>query len=83
MREIHMTQAKRKYLAVLYELDPEGKGIRSIEICRKMNISRPSVHSMLNKLSLDGFVRKEYYGIVYLTDLGLCYGKKYAVILND
>ena len=76
MSEIHMTQAKKKYLTVLYDLDPSGKGIRSIEVCKKLNVSRPSVHSMLDKLALDGFVKKEYYGIIYLTDAGLEYGSK-------
>lgn len=76
MQQVHMTAAKRKYLSVLYELDPAGRGVRSVELCKKLHVSRPSVHSMLDKLSMDGFVQKEYYGIVYLTELGLSEGSR-------
>lgn len=55
-----LTEAQVKYLAVLHELDAEGSGIRSIEIVRHLGISRPSVHSMMERLA----------GIVYLTEKG-------------
>ncbi len=65
-----LTEAQVKYLAVLHELDAEGSGIRSIEIVRHLGISRPSVHSMMERLAGIGLVRKDYYGIVYLTEKG-------------
>ncbi|MBQ6451316.1 MAG: helix-turn-helix domain-containing protein [Solobacterium sp.] len=66
-----LTDAQIKYLAVLHELDAEGNGIRSIEIVRHLGISRPSVHSMLERLAGRGLVQKDYYGIVYLTEEGI------------
>ncbi len=71
-----LSPARRKYLSVIYALDPEGYGIRSIQIAKELNVSRPSVHTMLEKLTDDGYVMKEHYGIVYLTEKGRTAGEK-------
>lgn len=71
-----LSDSKKKYLATMTELDPSGKGIRSITIAKELNVTRPSVHAMLNRLSDDGFLVKEHYGIVFLTARGLEVGKK-------
>ena len=42
-----MTPAAIKYLLVLDDLCREGKGVRSVEIAARMNVSKPSAHSML------------------------------------
>lgn len=71
-----LSDSKKKYLAKMTELDPTGKGIRSINIAKELHVTRPSVHAMLNRLSDDGFLVKEHYGIVFLTPKGLEVGKK-------
>ncbi len=71
-----LSESKKRYLAIMAELDPNGKGIRSINIAKELNVTRPSVHAMLTRLSDDGFLIKEHYGIVYLTDKGLDIGKR-------
>lgn len=83
MSEKELSPSRAKYLIVLTELDPEGKGIRSISIANKLHISRPSVHAMLTKLEDMGYVKKEHYGIVYLTDAGLEMGRKLASEQHD
>ena len=45
-----MTPAAIKYLLVLDDLCREGKGVRSVEIAARMNVSKPSAHSMLQSL---------------------------------
>lgn len=65
-----MTPAAIKYLLVLDDLCREGKGVRSVEIAARMNVSKPSAHSMLQNLCQAGLVEKERYGTVYLTREG-------------
>ena len=65
------TAAMRKYLNILKEIDPSGRGIRSIEVARALQVSRSSVHTMMDRLSEMGYINKEHYGIVYLTEKGL------------
>lgn len=78
MSEQELSPSKIRYLVTLSQLDPEGKGVRSISLARKLNVSRPSVHAMIEKLEDMGYVRKEYYGIIYLTEEGLAAGKQYS-----
>ena len=65
-----MTPASIRYLLVLDDLCREGKGVRSVEIAARMNVSKPSAHSMLQNLCQAGLVEKERYGTVFLTPEG-------------
>ena len=73
-----MTPAAIKYLLVLDVLCREGKGVRSVEIAARMNVSKPSAHSMLQNLCQAGLVEKERYGTVYLTPEGRSAAAGYA-----
>lgn len=73
-----MTPAAIKYLLVLDDLCREGKGVRSVEIAARMNVSKPSAHSMLQNLCQAGLVEKERYGTVYLTREGRSAAAGYA-----
>lgn len=73
-----MTPAAIKYLLVLDDLCREGKGVRSVEIAARMNVSKPSAHSMLQNLCQAGLVEKERYGTVYLTRAGRSAAADYA-----
>ena len=66
-----MTPASIRYLLVLDDLCREGRGVRSVEIAARMNVSKPSAHSMLQNLCQAGLVEKERYGTVFLTP---CFG---------
>lgn len=74
-----LTSAKIKYLVTLLRLDPSGNGVRSIALAKELNVSRPSVCAMLTKLAHEGYLNKEYYGIVYLCEKGKEIGKNYSV----
>ena len=54
-----MTPASIRYLLVLDDLCREGRGVRSVEIAARMNVSKPSAHSMLQNLCQAGLVEKE------------------------
>lgn len=78
-----LTKAGIKYLTAIRDLDPEGRGIRSIALARKLNVSRPSVHIMVEKLADEGFLEKEYYGVIYLTPKGMRAADHYAPRTNS
>ena len=68
----------RRYLNVIRELDPSCRGVRSVDVAAKLNVTRSSVHAMLRRLSGMGYISKEYYGIIYLTGQGMHVSEKYT-----
>lgn len=83
-----LTSANIKYLLSLNELTDGGKtnGIRCIEIANNLKVSKPSVHTMMSRLQELGFVNKDRYGTVFLTEKGYHYAGKYnhyfEIVLN-
>ncbi len=66
-----LTAAMVRYLAVLRHIDPRARGVRSIEVANVLKVSRSSVHTMMERLMEQGYIVKEHYGIVYLTEKGM------------
>jgi len=64
-----MTPSKEDYLKAMLELPDDG-GIRSIDVANALGISKASVSCMMNVLKDDGYVAKEKYGTVALTEAG-------------
>ena len=64
-----MTPSKENYLKVMLELSSED-GIRSTDIASALGISKASVSGMMNVLREAGYVTKEKYGAVFLTENG-------------
>lgn len=64
-----MTPSKENYLKVMLGLSGEG-GIRSIDIANALGISKASVSCMMKVLRDEGYVSKEKYGTVTLTESG-------------
>lgn len=64
-----ITPSKENYLKVMLELSSE-EGIRSTDIASVLGISKASVSSMMNVLREAGYVTKEKYGAVSLTENG-------------
>lgn len=82
VNERQFSAAVIKYLLAMGELcDKNGKA-RSVDIAARINVSKPSAHSMINNLCAAGLAKKERYGAVYLTEEGKAaaarYGKCYA-----
>lgn len=76
MHHHSLSNAQKKYLVTMIKMDPEAKGIRSVNIAKELNITRPSVHAMITRLSDEGYLIKEHYGIVYLTQKGIAAGNR-------
>jgi Mn-dependent DtxR family transcriptional regulator len=64
-----MTPSKENYLKVMLGLSNE-EGIRSIDIASALGISKASVSHMMNVLRDEGYITKEKYGAVTLTESG-------------
>ena len=66
-----LSGSKKRYLFAIYELGRDGRPVRSKDIASSLNIKPPSVSKMLNSLLEDGFIEKEFYGTVLLTQAGI------------
>lgn len=66
-----LSSGKKKYLFTICKLGIEGNEIRAKEIADFLQVKRPSVTKMLNALSEDHLIEKEYYGKVSLSEQGL------------
>lgn len=61
------------YLETIVILAEKGK-VRSIDVAKQMNVSKPSVNKAMNVLKEKGFIEQEAYGDIRLT----CAGKEMA-----
>ena len=64
-----MTPSKEDYLKVMLELS-DDMGIRSSDIANALGISRASVSRMMSVLKDEGYIAKEKYSTITLTESG-------------
>ena len=64
-----ITPSKEDYLKVMLELS-DNEGIRSTDIANALGVSKASVSCMMGVLKDEGYVIKEKYGTVTLTESG-------------
>lgn len=64
-----LTPAKEDYLRALLILS-KNDGVRTSDIARHLEVTKPSVSNMMNVLMAEGFVSKKKYGRIYLTEYG-------------
>ena len=65
-----MTPSKENYLKVLLELSG-GEEVRSSDVAEALGITKASVSCMMKRLRDEGYITKEKYGAVTLTEKGL------------
>lgn len=66
-----MTYAQKKYLFAIYRLGINGEAISSSDVSRLVGVTKASTVKMTQRLSDDGYIRKEPYGKISLTDTGI------------
>jgi DtxR family Mn-dependent transcriptional regulator len=73
-----MNTTTENYLCTIYSISERdfNKGIKSIEIAKKLKISRPSVSAMIKKLAKEGHVTADKYSKILLTDCGKTNARK-------
>lgn len=62
-------ESAEMYLETILLLEKNGK-VRSVDIAKSLNVSKPSVNKAMNVLKEMGFVTQETYGEVHLTEAG-------------
>lgn len=66
-----LTYAQKKYLFAIYRLGQDGSVVSSSDVSRLVGVSKASTVKMTQRLSDDGYILKEPYGKISLTDSGI------------
>lgn len=65
-----LTASNIRYLLTMKELDRDGCGVRCVDLASALNLSKPSVHNMMDTFSELGIISKTSYGMAHFTDSG-------------
>ena len=65
-----LTDSNEDYLEAIYILKIKYGKVRSVDISKHLNVSKPGVNKAMNVLKDSGLIDKDYYGDVYLTQKG-------------
>lgn len=66
-----LTYAQKKYLFAIYRLGMNGTVISSSDVSRLVGVSKASTVKMTQRLSDEGYILKEPYGKISLTESGI------------
>lgn len=66
-----LTYAQKKYLFAIYRLGMNGSVISSSDVSRLVGVSMASTVKMTQRLSDEGYILKEPYGKISLTESGI------------
>lgn len=66
-----LTYSQKKYLFAIYKLGQNGEEVKSSEVAKLVGVSKASTAAMVAKLCECGYIRKEHYGQIALTESGV------------
>ncbi|MDO5150312.1 MAG: metal-dependent transcriptional regulator [Oscillospiraceae bacterium] len=66
-----LTYSQKKYLFAIYRIGQNGEEIKSSEVAKFVGVSKASTASMMVKLCESGYIMKEHYGQIRLTESGV------------
>lgn len=72
-RELRLPMANEDYLECLVRIEQEEDaedGVRSVDVAKRLNVSKASVNKAVAALKAQGLVDQSHYGKVMLTDQG-------------
>lgn len=69
MIKMILGESLEDYLECIVQLAEKGK-VRSIDVAKMMDVSKPSVNKAMNNLKERGFITQETYGDIRLTKSG-------------
>ena len=69
--QIQLTYSQKKYLFAIYKLGRDGSEVKSSEVAKVVGVSKASTAIMTERLVESGFIEKEYYGRISLTESGI------------
>lgn len=70
-----LTFTMENYLEAIYELAPNGQGVRLTDIADRLGVSKASANSAVTNLMDKGFLTFEPYKEIYLTERGLAFAR--------
>ena len=73
---MNLTPAMEDYLEAVLIVAKKKAEVRSVDIARQLNVSKPSVWRAMTVLKDGGFLTMDDYGFLLLTDLGQETAKK-------
>lgn len=71
VRDAHQTEMAEDYVELIAELIDEKGEARMVDLAERLGVSKPTVHSALQRLQRDGLVTSAPYRSIFLTDEGL------------
>jgi len=72
---MNINEGEENYLRIIFELEGE-KGVKSIDISKKLNVSKPAVSEMLRKLVNKKMILFQAYSKILLTRKGKEHAEK-------
>ena len=66
-----MTKSQKKYLFAIYCIKSQGKAIKSSEVSKMLGVTKASMVKMSEKLAEEGYIIKEPYREIKLTQKGI------------
>ncbi|MGN1481329.1 metal-dependent transcriptional regulator [Porcipelethomonas sp.] len=66
-----LTHSQKKYLFAIYKLSQNGKPVKSAEVAKIVGVSKASTVKMTQRLIEDGYIIKEPYMEISLTEKGI------------
>lgn len=70
------TESMEMYLETIYLLEKSEGHAHGVEIAKKLGVSKASVTKFMNNLKDNGFIQKQAYGSITLTDSGILIAEK-------
>lgn len=67
---LDLGESLEDYLESLFILNQEHGKIRSVDVAKRMKVSKPSVNKAMNVLKEKGYVLQESYGDIHFTPVG-------------
>ena len=66
-----LSYSQKKYLFAIYKLCQSGGEAKSSEVAKIVGVSKASTAAMAAKLCESGYIKKEHYGQISLTESGI------------
>ena len=71
-----LTDSNEDYLEAIYILKLKNGKVRSVDIAKHLNVSKPGVNKAMSILKKNDLIAKDYYGDIVLTNKGEEIAKK-------
>ena len=67
---MNLSKSKEDYLEAILMIEKTKNKVKSVDIARFLNVSKPGVTKAMNALREDGYIEDSYYSEIVLTNSG-------------